>query len=629
MANPQYDPNYRQFDVEGYRVYRGRVDSPTSLQLIAQFDYKGTVFRDYTGQVNPDPACAPELGINGCPVPFDSLVPGMAPTAFTDIPLVGDLVQVRRGDRVAGASGRAVVVRADTAVTGAESGCLTFGRAEECPLRDTGVPFAFVDHGVRNNLRYFYAVTAFDVNSFQSVPSSLESPRKAAPVTPVTSATNYSSVATVKTSLWGRGTSLDTAAAVPALDGATGRFSGPFPPANGFSIELTNLVQEVLTGSTSVSITVDSLRLEEKPAAVPGDQEPVTTYFLTALADSAVRLEMSIDRSRTSATRSDSSLFHGRPSRSGVGGEFRRERSVQPDGTSQASTCPETITPALGAEAARPAPRASPRAAHGVRIQRAPVVRWAVAAAERDEDRSAGGSSRKLRDTRCDDRPQQRRRARGRHDASYAARLRDRGGRLWSDRRHARRGATGRGFQPLLGCATARWIRSSTSPTTCRCRSTASSWRGSWGILNQAATTGSGSFDQRPDVLTTMDFTCVEPLASSNAIQASYPCTAPPYRLSRTASPGPIAIWDQTSANARTAAVRPGAGFALYLAGNLTIFELSGGVPAAGAVWTLRSYVGAIAAATGRRAIEGRTSSLQCGGPSPRSARSYDWSTTS
>ena len=122
---------------------------------------------------------------------------------------------------------------------------------------------------------------------------------------------------------------------------------------------------------------------------------------------------------------------------------------------------------------------------------------------------------------------------------------------------------------------------------------------GSWGILNQTATTGSGSFDQRPDVLTTMDFTCVEPLASSNAIQASYPCAAPPYRLSRTASPGAIAIWDQTSANARTAAVRPGAGFALYLAGNLTMFELSGGLPAAGAVWSIRSYVGAIAGGHG------------------------------
>ncbi|MEO7475190.1 MAG: hypothetical protein ABIY46_07625, partial [Gemmatimonadales bacterium] len=87
MPNPQYDPNYRQFDVEGYRVYRGRVDSPNELHLVAQFDYQGTVIRDFTGQVNPVPDCAPELGIDkgavvagdttfGCPVPFDSLVPG-------------------------------------------------------------------------------------------------------------------------------------------------------------------------------------------------------------------------------------------------------------------------------------------------------------------------------------------------------------------------------------------------------------------------------------------------------------------------------------------------------------------------------------------------------------------------
>ena len=43
VPNPLFDPNYRQFDVEGYRVYRGRVDSPNSLQLLAQFDYTGTV----------------------------------------------------------------------------------------------------------------------------------------------------------------------------------------------------------------------------------------------------------------------------------------------------------------------------------------------------------------------------------------------------------------------------------------------------------------------------------------------------------------------------------------------------------------------------------------------------------
>jgi hypothetical protein len=122
---------------------------------------------------------------------------------------------------------------------------------------------------------------------------------------------------------------------------------------------------------------------------------------------------------------------------------------------------------------------------------------------------------------------------------------------------------------------------------------------GSWGILNQSAATGAGSVDQRPDVLTTMDFTCVEPLLSSTTIQARYPCTAPPYTLSRTAMPGPIAIWDQTAINARTAAVRPGGGFALYLAGNIAIFELSGGLPTAGVVWTLRTYVGAISGGHG------------------------------
>ena len=62
--NALYDPNYRQFDVEGYRIYRGRVDTPSQLKLIAQFDYAGTVMADWRGQVNPVPDCAPELGID-------------------------------------------------------------------------------------------------------------------------------------------------------------------------------------------------------------------------------------------------------------------------------------------------------------------------------------------------------------------------------------------------------------------------------------------------------------------------------------------------------------------------------------------------------------------------------------
>ena len=45
--------------------------------------------------------------------------------------------------------------------------------------------------------------------------------------------------------------------------------------------------------------------------------------------------------------------------------------------------------------------------------------------------------------------------------------------------------------------------------------------------------------------------------------------------------------------------MRPGPGFALYLAGNITIFELAAGLPAAGTVWTLRTYVGAISGGRG------------------------------
>ena len=39
VVNPLYDPNFRGLDVEGYRLYRGRVDNPAELQLIAQFDF--------------------------------------------------------------------------------------------------------------------------------------------------------------------------------------------------------------------------------------------------------------------------------------------------------------------------------------------------------------------------------------------------------------------------------------------------------------------------------------------------------------------------------------------------------------------------------------------------------------
>src|SRR6266566_2515015 len=82
--NALYDPNFRKFDVEGYRIYRGRTAS--ELTLLAQFDYSGTTFIDYTGAIqygalNGDGKiqCAPELGLQAdCPVTFASEKIGMA-----------------------------------------------------------------------------------------------------------------------------------------------------------------------------------------------------------------------------------------------------------------------------------------------------------------------------------------------------------------------------------------------------------------------------------------------------------------------------------------------------------------------------------------------------------------------
>ncbi len=80
---------------------------------------------------------------------------------------------------------------------------------------NTGVPFAFTDDGSgllsapRNNVRYFYAVTAFDVNSFVSGPASLESQRTARAVVPVNQASNVTTaVAAARTFGWRDGTEL-------------------------------------------------------------------------------------------------------------------------------------------------------------------------------------------------------------------------------------------------------------------------------------------------------------------------------------------------------------------------------------------------------------------------------------
>ncbi|HEU4525826.1 MAG TPA: hypothetical protein VFR62_12435, partial [Gemmatimonadales bacterium] len=156
VSQPLYDPNFRANDVEGYRIYRGRVDNPSELQLIAQFDHapdaatgKG-IFNDFRGLVNPTPQCAPELNVFiACdPALQPPPAPGTPYTGSQAIDLTGTVTQVTPGNRVTLASGEAQILPGalDTAFTEVTAGRVAQGVTTE--LGNTGVPFIFVDRGV-------------------------------------------------------------------------------------------------------------------------------------------------------------------------------------------------------------------------------------------------------------------------------------------------------------------------------------------------------------------------------------------------------------------------------------------------------------------------------------------------
>jgi len=245
-----YDPNFRRYDVEGYRIYRGR--DPRSLELIAQVDHDTTTFVDYLGAVSQpyrSSGCAPELGVtSGCDVPFGS-TPDTA--VHNDLPVAGTLIQYPEGGRILSTNGLVTAVRADTFPTGGASGFPGLGSG--------GVTYVFTDSAVHNSFRYYYAVTAFDFNSIRSGPSSLESPRYVKPVTPrVSSGQETAGGAQPMQLLGADGTVLDAAAPLPTIDAATGVFSGPMPPADGIGVT-PDVFQTQLLEDGSFTVTVDSV----------------------------------------------------------------------------------------------------------------------------------------------------------------------------------------------------------------------------------------------------------------------------------------------------------------------------------------------------------------------------------
>jgi hypothetical protein len=603
VPNPLYDPNYRQNDVEGYRVYRGRVDSPNSLQLLAQFDYAGTLISDYQGQVNPVPACAPEIGIDAAANPatgidlcdYDTPAPGAARVKHVDVPLVGPVVQVRLGRRAALATGEAILLGADTAVTGQEGGCLRSGNPAQCDLRDTGVPFVYVDETARNNLRYFYAVTAFDINSFQSGPSSLESPRVAKPVTPVTAASNYQNTGEVAVSMRGRGAALDNTAPVPTIDPGTGRFSGPFPPANDFDFGLGNFVQELIAGPGTFSLTLDSIGLGSAH-----DNLPSIYHFTAASGGNNTLVSLPILQDQTVVTHTNSTSFPAISPDASLAQRYGGNDQYKLTARMQMNLQGLYYTNAWGRGCVNSAPGF------------APSIALRVEGCEYNGQRWFDGPSPETNETV--DHPQ------ATHPPNATTNTLTGGstnaGALsgvaniyiphsYETLENVYRNVEG----ALAGVQRAAdfnvyWgaggLVDSVIDVTHNVAVQFSPVIGSsYGILNASASAGGGSKDGRSDVLTNVDMGCVEPWRSFPSVGGSggiYGCTAPTaYALSQTAIPGPVAFVTGSTSNAPAAAAapRPGAGFILYLPGTYSVVELAGGaLPAAGAVWSLRSYVG-------------------------------------
>ncbi|HUL01975.1 MAG TPA: T9SS type A sorting domain-containing protein [Gemmatimonadales bacterium] len=269
-----YDPNYRDLDVQGYRIYRGR--SAGDLELIAQFDYAGKEFIDFTAQI-PYGNCAPELGVTtDCPPDLGTGHHVAIAQPFIQIP-PGGRVELANG---AVALGTIQINQADTAGTG--GGVNGTCKPSPClPLRNNGVPFAYVDNGVRNGFTYFYTVAAFDINSVKSTGASytaLEGRPAARTVVPRKNSTQVNEGTLAVSIVGGDGSTLSGAA--PTL-ASNGTFSGPAAPTDGISLGFPAFLPAVVKGD-SVRVIIDSI------AAGFGDPDGYgtggpATYYVRAL----------------------------------------------------------------------------------------------------------------------------------------------------------------------------------------------------------------------------------------------------------------------------------------------------------------------------------------------------------
>ncbi len=589
--NALYDPNFRQFDVEGYRLYRGR--SAAELELIAQLDYAGTTFRDFTGAIaygdvdgNGREQCAPELGLQAdCPITFDA---GYVKTVSYDNDLVGTIVQIPPGGRVLLADSGTLVLagKADTAIVGGGIGFPA--------LTNSGVPFAFDDLGVRNSFTYVYAVTAFDVNSLQSGPSSLESPRITQAVTPRSPSGQEAGGGLGALELLGADGSV-LSGALPTINAATGIFSGPMPPADGAIVGLVAFVPELL-GTGSVTVTIDSV-IPGFPEldVMPGQFRPTLFYLTGQGAGAPVQFTVPLALHEHDEDRTGRTIFPATAVDHTKAARFGGDSTFSLNGQAQVATAGTWELTSWGRGSINGVPPNSDF--NG--------PRWWAGAANEDTPDPNGGN--------CAGSP-------GNCGSVVPVNLtRTAGAIAGVDIFHPQSyssvpNAPLRNLEPLLATVTraadfrvywgAAGAVDSVVDVTHRVQVPFSPViRPSWGILNQAsfaATTAALTRDANNTLLTWSDIFCVAPNPTTATSVNNGNCggaAQTPAVLQSSAALNAIAF--STSSYAGTATLTAnGTGFIFYLAGHYFLMRTAA-LPAAGTVWNARTYAGTVTGSAG------------------------------
>ena len=583
-SSPLYDPNFRQFDVVGYRVYRGT--DPRSLTLLYQFDHTKATFVDYVGAVRYNGQCAPELGIvTDCPVAF-AATPDT--TVHVTRPIQGEIIQVPEGGRIVSSTGLVTTVEADT-FPRPGSGFWGPGGAE--------VTYAFTDSTVKNSFRYYYAVTAYDFNSIRSGPSSFESPRLTKLVTPRASS-GQEVAGAVQTQLLGAdGAVLDTAAPVPTIDAATGIFSGPMPPTNGLDVAFTEFVPQLVASGT-VTVKIDSLATGMATSDVlPGTERP-TRYYLTVLSGAdTTHFTIPVQMDATPLVRDAAAFaqFGATALDSAQAVRFGATSSLSLFGKATLRVPGVFRVASWGRGDATSNPVSSPF--NGPRW-------WSGAANENTPDPNGGNCF--FANPSCANtvRVPNIGRTAGSiagvtifHPQSYSSTPNTPGRLAEGALATVTRAADFRVFWGAVGAV------DSVVDVTHHVRVPFSTKAGpSWGILNQSSFSGvteALTGDTKNPLLTWSDLFCVEPLPLyTGQCGAAAQIRAV---LEPTAALGSIAIRDTASSYAGTADpayTATGTGFIFYLNGHFFLMQMAA-LPAPGAVWNARFYAGTV---TGRAA---------------------------